>query len=154
MQHRNWHHDFEYCDNLFNKSIGTEEFFNAIEVTFPPVVFQSRTGTDLRILFLPVPGAISFSSSHIVCIRIGSPNVERRPTIFSMSMKSAIPPQEKVLLCLSFSQKPQDCHNDNNPNPPTAFLTSCWPLRCLLRGGSGSFLRRQTCWRLLTFHSR
>lgn len=38
MQHRNWHHDFEYSNNLFNKGIGSEEFFRAIEVALPPVV--------------------------------------------------------------------------------------------------------------------
>lgn len=42
MQHRNWHHDFEYSDNLFNKGIGTEEFFRAIEVALPPVVSRAE----------------------------------------------------------------------------------------------------------------
>lgn len=42
MQHRNWYHDFEYSDNLFNKGIGTEEFFRAIEVALPPVVSRAE----------------------------------------------------------------------------------------------------------------
>ena len=42
MQHRNWHHDFEYSDNLFNKGIGSEEFFHAIEVALPPVVSRAE----------------------------------------------------------------------------------------------------------------
>ena len=42
MQHRNWHHDFEYSNNLFNKGIGSEEFFRAIEVALPPVVSRAE----------------------------------------------------------------------------------------------------------------
>ncbi|MBB5143685.1 hypothetical protein [Desulfovibrio intestinalis] len=42
MQHRNWHHDFEYSDRLINTGIGTEEFFKAIEVALPPVVSRAE----------------------------------------------------------------------------------------------------------------
>lgn len=42
MQHRNWHHDFEYSDNLFHKGIGSEDFFKAIEVALPPVVSRAE----------------------------------------------------------------------------------------------------------------
>ena len=42
MQHRNWHHNFEYSDRLINTGIGSEEFFKAIEVTLPPVVSRAE----------------------------------------------------------------------------------------------------------------
>ncbi|ATD80521.1 MULTISPECIES: hypothetical protein [Desulfovibrio] len=42
MQHRNWHYDFEYSNNLFNKGIGSEDFFKAIEVALPPVVSRAE----------------------------------------------------------------------------------------------------------------
>ena len=42
MQHRNWHHDFEYSNRLINTGIGTEEFFKAIEKVLPPVVSRAE----------------------------------------------------------------------------------------------------------------
>ena len=42
MQHKNWHYDFEYRDNLFHKGIGSEEFFKTIEVALPPVVSEQN----------------------------------------------------------------------------------------------------------------
>lgn len=38
---QHWQHDFAYTDRLFNRGIGSEDFFRSIEKELPPVV--SRT---------------------------------------------------------------------------------------------------------------
>ena len=37
-----WQHDFAYMDRLFNRGIGSEDFFRSIEKELPPVVSRAE----------------------------------------------------------------------------------------------------------------
>lgn len=39
---QHWQHDFAYMDRLFNRGIGSEDFFRSIEKELPPVVSRAE----------------------------------------------------------------------------------------------------------------